>query len=122
MTNAQRQHNARIVRRVARVRAKIVGTLQRPRFCVTRTLAHVYAQIIDDASGKTLIAVRDVDIPEADRKGKNKQTVSALVGTLAAERAQAKGITQVVFDRRDKKYHGRVRAVAEAARLAGLIF
>lgn len=122
MTNAQKERNERIARRIKRVRAKIAGTSDRPRFCVTRTLTHIYAQVIDDASGKTVVAAQDLDISEADRKGKKKSEVAALVGTLVAERAQAKGVTQVVFDRRDKKYHGRVRAVAEAARQAGLKF
>ena len=122
MTNAQKTKNARVERRIARVRAKAIGTKDRPRFAVTRTLSHVYAQMIDDTSGTTLAAARDLDIPEADRKGKKKQEVAALVGALVAERAKAKGVTEVIFDRRDKQYHGRVRAVAEAAREAGLKF
>lgn len=122
MTNTQKQYNDRRARRVTRVRSKIAGTAARPRFCVTRSLVHVYAQMVDDVSGTTLVAARDLDIPEADRKGKKKMEVAAQVGALIAERAKAKGIAEVVFDRRDKKYHGRVRAVAEAARQAGLKF
>ena len=122
MTNAQKERNERITRRITRVRAKIAGTSIRPRFCVTRTLAHIYAQMVDDVSGKTVAAAKDLDIPEADRKGKKKLEVATLVGSLIAERAKAKGVVEVVFDRRDKKYHGRVRAVAEAARQAGLKF
>ncbi len=109
-------------RRIKRVRAKVKGTPERPRLAVYRSLAHIYAQIIDDASKKTLVAVRDVELSAADIKGKKKMEIAALVGTLIAERAKEKKITKVVFDRRDKKYHGRVRALAEAARAAGLMF
>lgn len=123
MLKAKTQYsNERKRRRIARVRAKIRGNVERPRLAVFRGLAHISAQIIDDSAGRTIAAARDAEIPEADRKGKKKTEIAALVGKLIAERAVAKGVSTVVFDRRDKKYHGRVRAVAEAARQAGLMF
>jgi len=109
-------------RRIARVRAKITGSNERPRLAVARSLAHIYVQVIDDRAGKTLAAARDADLSAADRKGKSKAEVAMLVGKLVAERAKAKGVTTVVFDRRDKRYHGRVKAVADGAREAGLKF
>lgn len=107
------------MRRIARVRAVVKGTTERPRLSVRRSLAHIYAQVIDDASGKTLAAASDADV---DAKGKNKTDVAFLVGKTVAERAKAKGVSTVVFDRRDKKFHGRVKAVAEGAREGGLQF
>lgn len=110
------------LRRLRRVRAKISGTATRPRLSVSRTLKHMIVQAIDDVKGVTLAAASDQDVSENDRKGKTKTEVATLVGGLIAERLKAKGITEVVFDRRDKRYHGRVRAVAEAARAGGLVF
>jgi len=118
---SKKTSNERRVRRQKRVRAKITGTTLRPRLAVYRTLRHIRAQVIDDAAGKTLIAAGDLELKANERKGK-KLEQALLVGELLGERAKAKGITQVVFDRRDKKYHGRVRAVAEGARKTGLIF
>lgn len=109
-------------RRIARVRATISGTAERPRLAVHRSLAHISAQLIDDVTGKTLAAVRDLDISQADRKGKKKTELATMVGKLIAERAKAKGVEQAVFDRRDKQYHGRVKALAEGAREGGLKF
>lgn len=109
-------------RRLRRVRAKIDGTKERPRLCVYRSLTHISAQVINDDAGTTVASAKDTDIAEADRKGKKKAELATLVGKLVAERAKAKGVTAVVFDRRDKKYHGRVRALAEGARTAGLTF
>jgi len=106
-------------RRIARVRAIVSGTAERPRLAVARSLKHIRAQVIDDVAGKTIVAASDLDI---EAKGKKKSEVSMLVGKLIAERAKAKGITKVVFDRRDKRYHGRVKAVADGAREAGLNF
>lgn len=111
-----------VSRRIARVRAKISGTPERPRLSVKRTLRHVYVQVIDDVNGKTIAAAQDLDISEAERKGKNKTDIAKMVGGLAAERAKEKGVTTVVFDRRDKQYHGRVQAVADGAREKGLVF
>lgn len=106
-------------RRIARVRAIVHGTAERPRLAVHRSLKHIGAQLIDDASGRTLAAANDVDVKA---KGKKKAETAVLVGKLLGERAKAKGVTTVVFDRRDKRYHGRVKAVADGAREAGLIF
>lgn len=106
-------------RRINRVRAKVKGTETRPRLTVKRTLSHIYAQIIDDVSGCTLVAASDGEIKEKKIK---KTEIAALVGKLIAGKAKEKKITQVVFDRRDKKYHGRVKALAEGARSEGLKF
>ncbi|MFC1893248.1 50S ribosomal protein L18 [Chloroflexota bacterium] len=110
-------------RRHARVRAKVQGTALRPRLCVFRSLNHIYAQVIDDERGHTLASVSTLD-PElrAGLDGKKKSERAQLVGSLIARRALAKGITEVAFDRGGYKYHGRVKALAEAAREAGLKF
>lgn len=106
-------------RRIARVRSKIEGTTERPRLSVRRTLSHMYAQLIDDTVGKTLVAASDVDVKGEKMK---KVDVAEAVGKILAERATAKKITHVVFDRRDKQYHGRVKALADGARAGGLVF
>lgn len=93
----------------------------RPRLCVFRSLNHIYAQVIDDAASNTLASASSLD-PEAREATEGKTKTAALVGSLVAKRAMEKGVTQVVFDRRDYKYHGRVKALAEAARQAGLDF
>jgi large subunit ribosomal protein L18 len=111
------------IRRHIRVRRKVRGTAERPRLAVFRSLNHIYAQVIDDDAGRTLAAASDLD--EAVRKardGKSKVDVAALVGEAVARKAKEKGITAVVFDRGGFKYHGRVKALAEAARKAGLEF
>lgn len=104
------------VRRIARVRAKVSGTAERPRLAVVRSLKHISVQVIDDVSRKTLASASDKGM-----KGTKLEKAQA-IGKLIAEQAKAKGITTVVFDRRDKQYHGRVRAVAEGAREGGLLF
>lgn len=111
------------LRRHRRVRAKVKGTTSRPRLCVFRSLNHIYAQIIDDSQGHTLAHVSTLD-PEIKDKlvGKAKTGEAELVGSLVAKRALSKGVTQVVFDRGGYKYHGRVKALAEAAREGGLKF
>lgn len=111
------------IRRHARVRSRVYGTDTRPRFCVFRSLNHIYVQVIDDTVGHTLAAASTLD-PEirAEMDGKNKTGKSELVGTLIAKRALAKGVTQVTFDRGGFKYHGRIKALAEAARKQGLKF
>lgn len=119
---SSRELTQKRLRRLRRVRAKLEGTAARPRLSVHRSLAHTAAQIIDDTSGKTMVAFRDVELTAAERNGKSKTEVAALVGKKLAEQAKAKGVTKVVFDRRDKKYHGRVKALAEGAREGGLIF
>ncbi len=110
-------------RRHARVRAKVEGTTSSPRLCVFRSSNHIYAQVIDDSQGHTLISASTLD-PEIkdDVKGKAKTGKAELVGSLVAKRALSKGVNQVVFDRGGYKYHGRVKALADAARQAGLKF
>jgi len=109
-------------RRRLRVRKKVYGTAERPRLNVFRSLKHIYAQIIDDDRGVTLVAASSLS-PELRGKvnGGNIEGAAA-VGRLIAEKARAKGITQVVFDRAGYLYHGRVKALAEAARENGLKF
>ena len=110
-------------RRHKRVRAKVKGTNSRTRLCVFRSLNHIYAQVIDDLKGHTLASASTLE-PEikGEAEGKVKTSKAELVGSLVAKRALGKGITQVVFDRGGCKYHGRVKALAEAARQAGLKF
>ncbi|HUS83231.1 MAG TPA: 50S ribosomal protein L18 [Dehalococcoidia bacterium] len=110
-------------RRHARVRAKVRGTVSRPRLCVFRSLTHIYAQVIDDDAGRTLVAASDMEKAlTASRDGKKKTDVATAVGELVGQRAREKGIEQVVFDRGGYRFHGRVKALAEAARKAGLRF
>ena len=101
-----------------RVRKKVKGTPEQPRLCVFRSLKAIYAQVIDDSEGKTLVAASSAETPEDGPK----TAASAAVGKLLAERAAAQGITQVVFDRGGYKYHGRVKALADGAREGGLQF
>jgi large subunit ribosomal protein L18 len=111
------------LRRRHRVRRGIRGTADRPRLTVFRSHKHIYAQVIDDAAGRTLASAssRDREIRDALGFGGNKQAAEAIGRTLA-ERAQAAGVKQVCFDRGSFRYHGRVAALAEAARAAGLEF
>jgi large subunit ribosomal protein L18 len=110
-------------RRHARVRKSVMGTAQRPRLDVYRSLNHIYVQIIDDSQGHTLLAVSTLDPSlRGDLVGKTKTEQAAQVGRVLAERALDAGITQVVFDRGGYKYHGRVKALAEASREGGLKF
>lgn len=110
-------------RRHLRVRQRVVGTAERPRLAVFRSQRHIYAQVIDDEAGRTVVAASTVD-PELRGKLGSTGDVEAAraVGRLVAERARQKGIVKVVFDRAGYVYHGRVAAVAEAAREAGLDF
>jgi len=120
---ARKSREAMRERRHIRVRQTIHGTPERPRLNVYRSLAGIYVQVIDDAARQTLVAASSVDNElKAKLKGKNKTDQARLVGTLIAERAKAKGIDKVVFDRGGYRYQGRVRALAEAAREAGLQF
>jgi large subunit ribosomal protein L18 len=110
-------------RRHHRVRQKVSGTADRPRLCVFRSLNHIYAQVIDDARGHTLVTASTLDTEiAADSKGKKKTGKAEMVGALLAKRAVEKGISQVAFDRGGSLYHGRVKALAEAARKGGLKF
>jgi large subunit ribosomal protein L18 len=120
---AKRSREDMRARRHQRVRKKLAGTEQRPRLNVYRSLSGIYAQIIDDGSGRTLAAASTLDAElKARLQGLNKTDQAKLVGELVAQRAKARGIGQVVFDRGGYRYHGRVRALAEAARQAGLEF
>jgi len=107
-----------------RVRSKIFGTPERPRLSVYRSLKHIYAQIIDDTKGHTLVAMSSLskEIRDKVKEAKTKTEVSRIVGLALAKKALEKGITKVVFDRNGYKYHGRVKALDEAARKGGLIF
>lgn len=107
-------------RRHKRIRAKIFGTKERPRFCVFRSAKHIYAQLIDDEKGHTLAAASDLELKES--KGKTKKEKAFAVGQLIAEKALKKKIEVVVFDRGGYAYHGRVKSLAEGARKGGLKF
>ena len=110
-------------RRHLRVRAKVKGTADSPRLSVFRSLNHIFAQVIDDDRGQTLVAASTLDKEvKGATEGKSKKDQSELVGALVAQRALVQGIKQVAFDRGGFRYHGRVKALAEAARKAGLKF
>jgi len=107
----------------ARVRIKVSGTTERPRLCVYRSLGHIYAQVIDDRSGKTLVSASSVDKETKKHlKGGGNVAAAKVIGKAIAERAKSAGVSKVVFDRGGYKYHGRVKALADAAREAGLQF
>ena len=113
-------------RRHARVRGKVFGTKEKPRLSVFRSLKHIYAQLIDDEKGKTLVAASDLELKsfldKVGRKRIKKIEIAKEVGKLIAKKALAKKINYVVFDRGGYKYHGRVKALAEGARENGLKF
>lgn len=117
----QRQNQ---IRRARRVRAKLHGTLLRPRLSVFRSLAHIEGQLIDDEHGKTIVAVHDRECKnvKASEGMTRKVALAHAVGKLLAEKAKKAKITKVVFDRRASAYHGRVKAFADGAREGGLIF
>jgi large subunit ribosomal protein L18 len=120
---AKKSRNGMRIRRHARVRKNLAGTNERPRLNVFRSLNQIYAQVIDDDIGHTLISASTLDNEiQAKVKGLTKIEQSKLVGSLIAERALAKGVKEVVFDRGGYQYHGRVKALADAAREAGLEF
>jgi large subunit ribosomal protein L18 len=107
----------------ARIRRKLSGTGNRPRLCVFRSLAHIYAQVVDDLNGKTLASASTLENEVCgDKKKAGNIGAAKLVGKAIAQRAKAKGIEAVVFDRGGYLYHGRVKALAEAARESGLKF
>lgn len=106
-----------------RVRRKVRGVPKRPRLAVFRSMSHIYAQVIDDSKGITLVAASSLEGEvRVQREGKPKTEVSKLVGALVASRAVEKGVSTVVFDRGGYKYHGRVKGLADAARKGGLLF
>ena len=106
-----------------RVRRRVIGTPERPRLCVYRSLGHIYAQVVDDRSGRTLASASSIDKDtRKDLKNGNNIAAAKGIGKTIAERTRAAGIEQVVFDRGGYMYHGRVEALAAAAREAGLKF
>ncbi len=113
-------------KRKKRIRKKLSGTPERPRLSVFRSAKHIYAQIIDDTKGETLVAASSVEAAVKEHpdtvSAKGKIPVSVIVGKLIAERALEKGLKKVVFDRNGFLYHGRVKAVSDGAREAGLDF
>ena len=118
-----KSRNSLRLRRHERIRKQLTGSAQRPRLSVFRSLHHVYAQVIDDATGQTLVAASTREKSVANGLGSRASTAAAQkVGTTVAQRAKEKGITAVVFDRGGYKYHGRIKALADAARSAGLEF
>jgi large subunit ribosomal protein L18 len=105
------------------MRKRMSGTMERPRLCVHRSTRHIRAQVVDDLSGRTLVSASSLDTEvKSIIKGGGNIAASKVVGKMVAERARAKGIDKVVFDRGGYQYHGRVQALAEAAREAGLKF
>lgn len=111
------------LRRHRRLRKKLAGSTERPRLSVYRSNMHMYAQIIDDTLGQTLVSASTKDkLARSQFTADSKQGQASEVGKLVAERAREAGITQVVFDRGGYKYHGRIKALADAAREAGLEF
>lgn len=109
-------------RRHARIRRRVFGTSERPRLAVFRSNQHIYAQIIDDTAHHTLVAASTLEAPVKSQGHTATQEGAKAVGQLIAERAREKGISEVIFDRGGKLYHGRVAALADAAREGGLTF
>ena len=106
-----------------RVRTRVMGTTERPRLCVYRSLGHIYTQVIDDRTGQTLASASSVDKEtKKNLKGGGNIAAAKVIGKAIADRAKAAGVSKVVFDRGGYKYHGRVKALADAAREAGLQF
>src|SRR5262245_45149768 len=120
MPRIKTKKDARL-RRKERIRKKVIGTQEKPRLSVFRSLNHIYVQAIDDSTGKTLFAASSTDL-KGKSKGTGNKDAAKLVGELIANKCKDKGIEQVVFDRGGYLYHGRVKALAEAARAAGLKF
>ena len=123
MSNQRKQVQSRRLRRQRHVRTRLFGTVERPRLAVFRSSKHIYAQVINDDTGATLASAStlDPDFRKDQPYGGNKSAAS-VVGRLVAERAKQAGIDKICFDRRSYKYHGRVQALADAAREAGLQF
>lgn len=111
-------------RRHKRIRKALEGTKERPRLCVRRSVNHLYAQVVDDTAGKTLVQVSTLspDLKEVLKKSAGNVKGAIILGTAIAEHCKKSGITKVVFDRAGYQYHGRVKALAEAARKGGLSF
>jgi large subunit ribosomal protein L18 len=120
-TIAKKRHDGRL-RRHRRVRKKVFGTAARPRLAVYRSNKHLSAQIIDDESGHTIASASSLEADFRKQQGGGNVAAATAIGTLVAERAKKAGVTSVVFDRGGFLYHGRIAAIAEAARAAGLEF
>jgi large subunit ribosomal protein L18 len=111
------------LKRKKRIRKKLIGTEQRPRLCVFRSAKHIYAQVIDDSRGRTLVAASSMEKAIRENpESKNKVAAANAVGKIIGQRAMEKGVKQVVFDRNGFLYHGRLKAVSDGAREAGLKF
>jgi large subunit ribosomal protein L18 len=117
-----RTRTAARTKRHERLRLRLTGTPARPRLAVFRSLNHIYAQVIDDESGRTLVAASSLEKEVADESAANKTQRAGAVGRLVAQRARDAGIRRVVLDRAGFRYHGRVKSLADAAREAGLEF
>ena len=120
LTQTSKNANRRRVHK--RIRKKVMGTSERPRLNVYRSLNHIYVQVIDDLSGMTMVSASSAEGKKESRTSGGNLASAKTVGKTVAERAKAKGITKVVFDRGGYIYHGRVKALADAAREAGLQF
>ena len=120
LTQTSKNQNRRHVHE--RIRKKILGTAERPRLNVYRSLNHIYVQLIDDLKGETLVSANSTEGKKGERRTGGNLAAAKSVGKNIAERAKAKGISKVVFDRGGYIYHGRVKALADSAREAGLQF
>lgn len=109
-------------KRIWRIRKKVAGTAERPRLCVTFTNQHIHAQAIDDASGRTVVSVSTLDKDLRENKFSANRPGAAALGKIIGEKAKEAGLESVVFDRHGRRYHGRVKEFADAARAAGLKF
>jgi large subunit ribosomal protein L18 len=120
LTKTSKDTNRRFVHE--RIRKKVLGTSERPRLNVYRSLNHIYVQVIDDLNGRTLVSANSAEGSKGEKRIGGNVAAAKAVGKAIADRAKAKGITKVVFDRGGYIYHGRVKALADAAREAGLQF
>jgi large subunit ribosomal protein L18 len=120
LTQSSKNANRRHVHE--RIRKKLLGTAERPRLNVYRSLNHIYVQVIDDLKGSTIVSANSAEGKKGERRTGGNVASAKEVGKAIAERAKAKGVTKVVFDRGGYIYHGRVKALADAAREAGLQF
>jgi large subunit ribosomal protein L18 len=124
MPGEERLKKIRLTRRRKRVRKKVVGTSERPRLCVYKSLRHTYAQLVDDRAGRTLWAVSSLSpqVKSQIQKENDKSAIGRKVGLFLANKAKELGISKVVFDRNKYPYHGRIKSLAEGAREGGLEF
>lgn len=119
--NKQKTKQVRRIRRRTGIRKRVIGTPERPRLCVYRSLNHIYAQVVDDLAGRTLAAASSRD-KGFDAGTTGNAAAAEAVGVALAEKAKAAGVTRVTFDRGGFRYHGRIKALADAARKGGLEF